>query len=117
MAWPINRWLIALGSSAVAFIGLSLVSEFFSNLFDSQNPFAALSYAIPFALLSGLYIATYIKDSSYFPDSRPHKWFGIATTLAVIHFNTALIGFVLMVWTVRGRILSESACSLPTPNK
>lgn len=117
MTWSARRWATAGLIASLNFVIFTLVGQLFSTGFGSDNPFAQLTFAIPFSLLSGLYVATYLKDSSYFPDSKPHKWFGLAITLAVFHYNTALIGFVLMMWTVRGRIMSESACSLPTPNK
>lgn len=113
--WSATRWLALAVVAASAFVSLSISGQLISNLSSWDNPFASLPFAVFYSLLIGIYAATQVRDSNYLPDASKHKWVAISLILAVSHPVAALVGLFLLMPTVRSRISSESACSLPTP--
>lgn len=113
--WSAQRWLTLLFAAAAAFVGLSISSQLISNLSGFDNPFASLPFAVIYSLILGIYIATQVRDSNFLPDPTKHKWVGLSLILVVSHPVAAFVGLFVLMPTVRSRISSESACSLPTP--
>lgn len=143
--WSPRRWLTAVVGAIGTFLLVGLATDVVPNpVFGRSVPVTdwALEVTLLTAALSGLLLATYVKDGSYIADDRTAKIGGIGgltsffavgcpacnkiallalgSTGAIQWFAPlqpylAAAGPLLLGYAVRSRMTAESSCSLPLP--
>lgn len=143
--WSPRRWLTALAGAVATFLLVGLATDVVPNpVFGRSVPVTdwALEVTVLSSTLSGLLLATYVKDGSYIADDRTAKIGGIGglasffavgcptcNKLALLALGSsgaiqwfaplqpylAAAGLLLLGYAVRGRLTAESSCALPLP--